>query len=198
MWWCWTVWDTLFPPGVMLKKFSLKENLSGTNPAKSSVARAIRAAISEQFPALSGTLDEILPKKTPVILAKCANHLTLICVNQEVLFFQIRDGPYFPHLRLLHRYPSMLPHLQVDRGAIKHVLKGSNIMCPGLTSPGARMDIPVPANAVVAVHAEGKVHALAVGVTKLSTDDIRAINKDVGVETIHYLDDGLWRTPKLE
>lgn len=26
---------------------------------------------------------------------------------------------------------------QVDKGAIKFVLSGANIMCPGLTSPGA-------------------------------------------------------------
>lgn len=30
--------------------------------------------------------------------------------------------------------------LQVDRGAIKFVLAGANIMCPGLTSPGGFLD----------------------------------------------------------
>lgn len=30
--------------------------------------------------------------------------------------------------------------LQVDRGAIKYVLAGANIMCPGLTSPGGALD----------------------------------------------------------
>ncbi|KAA0198993.1 Translation machinery-associated protein 20, partial [Fasciolopsis buskii] len=88
--------------------------------------------------------------------------------------------------------PFMLPHLQVDRGAIKHVLNGSNIMCPGLTSPGARMT-QVPQGSVVAVMAEGKDHALAVGITSLSTDEILRINKGVGVENVHYLNDGLWR-----
>ena len=29
--------------------------------------------------------------------------------------------------------------MQVDKGAIKFVLSGANIMCPGLTSPGAKM-----------------------------------------------------------
>jgi PUA domain protein len=33
----------------------------------------------------------------------------------------------------------MLPHMQVDKGAIRFVLSGANIMCPGLTSPGAKM-----------------------------------------------------------
>eukprot|EP00453_Perkinsus_chesapeaki_P002935 CAMPEP_0185919702 /NCGR_PEP_ID=MMETSP0924C-20121207/7159_1 /TAXON_ID=321610 /ORGANISM="Perkinsus chesapeaki, Strain ATCC PRA-65" /LENGTH=32 /DNA_ID= /DNA_START= /DNA_END= /DNA_ORIENTATION= len=30
----------------------------------------------------------------------------------------------------------MMPLVRVDRGAIKFVLKGANIMTPGLTSPG--------------------------------------------------------------
>ena len=42
----------------------------------------------------------------------------------------------------------MLPHLKVDKGAIKFVLSGANIMCPGLTSPAARMD-DVTENTVV-------------------------------------------------
>jgi len=35
--------------------------------------------------------------------------------------------------------PFLLPHMQVDKGAIKFILSGANVMCPGLTSPGARM-----------------------------------------------------------
>lgn len=32
-----------------------------------------------------------------------------------------------------------MPWEQVDKGAIRFVLSGANIMCPGLTSPGAIM-----------------------------------------------------------
>ena len=35
--------------------------------------------------------------------------------------------------------PFLLPHQQVDKGAIKFILSGANIMCPGLTSPGANL-----------------------------------------------------------
>ena len=45
--------------------------------------------------------------------------------------------------------PDLLPKVQVDKGAIRFILSGANIMCPGLTSPGARMDTSLPANAVV-------------------------------------------------
>ncbi len=92
---------------------------------------------------------------------------------------------------MLHQYPFILPHERVDKGAIKFVLSGANIMCPGLTHPNAKMT-PVGENTVVAVMAEGKEHALAIGKTVMSTQDITAKNKGIGVENYHYLNDGLW------
>lgn len=68
--------------------------------------------------------------------------------------------------------PDLLPKLQVDRGAIKFVLSGANIMCPGLTSKGARMDVDLPEESMVAIMAEGKENALAIGWLKMSTEDM--------------------------
>ncbi|CAG8558308.1 7321_t:CDS:2 [Cetraspora pellucida] len=67
-------------------------------------------------------------------------------------------------------------------------------MCPGLTSKGARMDEDLPADTIVGVFAEGKEHALAIGLTKMSTEDIKKINKNIGVENVHYLNDPLWKS----
>ncbi|XP_022374222.1 malignant T-cell-amplified sequence 1 [Enhydra lutris kenyoni] len=87
--------------------------------------------------------------------------------------------------------PFILPHQQVDKGAIKFVLSGANIMCPGLTSPGAKL-YPAVVDTIVAIMAEGKQHALCVGVMKMSAEDIEKVNKGIGIENIHYLNDGLW------
>ena len=65
------------------------------------------------------------------------DHVQVVVINNTPLFFAQRDGPWFPTLRLLHQYPDMMPKLRADEGAIKFVLSGANIMCPGLTSPGA-------------------------------------------------------------
>jgi PUA domain protein len=43
-----------------------------------------------------------------------------------------------------------------------------------------------------AIFAEGKEHALAVGIMKMSSDDIKSLNKGIGIEIIHFLNDGLW------
>lgn len=78
-----------------------------------------------------------MPKKGSFEVLKCHGHITMIAVDKQLLFFQEWDGPWFPTLRLVHRFPNLLPRLQVDKGAIKFVLSGANIMSPGLTSPGA-------------------------------------------------------------
>ena len=87
--------------------------------------------------------------------------------------------------------PDILPKYQVDRGAVPFVLSGANIMAPGLTSAGGAMD-DVPAESVVAVMVQGKEHAIAIGVTTMSTEDIRSVNKGNAVENTHWLNDGLW------
>lgn len=71
-------------------------------------------------------------------------------------------------------------------------------MCPGLTSRGARMTDGLAANTVVAIMAEGKQHALAIGLMKLSTNDIRTVNKGVGIDNVHFLNDGLWKVTNVQ
>mmetsp|Transcript_23820 Transcript_23820/g.28758 ORF Transcript_23820/g.28758 Transcript_23820/m.28758 type:complete len:186 (-) Transcript_23820:567-1124(-) len=184
----------------MFKKFSREESVSSLNLAKSSVARGVKAKIGEQYPYLEENelLDVLMPKKAPMYLAKCQGHMGMVVVDGQPMFFSNRDGTYFPTLRLLHKYPDMMAKLRVDRGAIKFVLSGANIMCPGLTSPGATIHDHVDNEAPVAIFAEGKEHALAVGLTTMSTKDILAINKGVGVETMHYLNDGLWKITNID
>lgn len=122
--------------------------------------------------------------------------------------FSCPDGNMEIILRLFTD-PFILPHQQVDKGAIKFVLSGANIMCPGLTSPGAKL-YPANADTVVvslcsqwrlvhiiespglwlshfpppfnctwvylnwlqAIMAEGKQHALCVGVMKMSAESM--------------------------
>lgn len=78
--------------------------------------------------------------------------------------------------------------VQVDRGAIPFVLKGSNIMCPGLTSKGGKLEEDFTENTPVAIMAEGKEHALGVGLTKMSRQEIIDTNNGIGLINVHCLD----------
>merc|ERR1719153_77296 len=74
------------------------------------------------------------------MMVKCKDHIEIITINSVPTFFRHRDGAWCPTLRILHKYPSLLPKMRTDTGAIKFVLKGANIMCPGFTSAGGRME----------------------------------------------------------
>ena len=168
------------------------------SPARSSEQRALRNSVVSQYPALEPYIDDIFPKKEPLVVAKCKDYIQILCgPGGEFLFFQCRSGPFIPTLRFLHRYPDILPKYQVDRGAIRFVLSGANIMAPGLTSKGGKMD-DVPAESVVAIMAEGKEHACAIGITTMSSQQILKDNKGIAVENTHWLNDGLWKVPGVE
>ncbi|TKS72175.1 Malignant T-cell-amplified sequence 1 [Collichthys lucidus] len=128
--------------------FDEKENVSNCIQLKTSVIKGIKNQLLEQFPDIESWLNHIMPKKDPVKIVRCHEHIEILTVNGELLFFRQREGPFYPTLRLLHKYPFILPHQQVDKGAIKFVLSGANIMCPGLTSPGAKL-YPAEADTVV-------------------------------------------------
>ncbi|XP_071494295.1 malignant T-cell-amplified sequence 1-A-like [Diadema antillarum] len=180
----------------MFKKFTEKENVSGVTQVKSSVIRNIRTELIEKYPGIEEFQDQILPKKESYRLVKCHDKIEILAIGGEPAFFKQR-GPFMPTLRLLHKYPTILPWQRVDKGAIRFVLSGANIMCPGLTSPGAEL-IPAEKDTIVAIMAEGKQHALSIGLMKMSTDDIRSVNKGVGVDNMHYLNDGLWHMKQVK
>lgn len=184
----------------MFKKFSPSTDIAGHTPVKTSVQRQIRAGVLSQWNVEPETLEAVWPKKEGLIHVKCREHVSVYTVHSEPLFFQHFDGPFYPTLRFLHKYPYILPKVQIDRGAIRFLLAGAHMMCPGLTSAGGYLppvDDAIPAERLVAIHAEGKEHAVGVGITKLSTEDMKKINKGVAVETATYLGDDLWSLQTL-
>lgn len=182
----------------MFKRFSVEESVSGQSAMKSSQQRAARTKITEQMPSAQTYIDDFFPKKEKTLSVKCTGHISIIAsADGTPLFFQTRDGAYIPTLRTLHKYPFLLPILRVDRGAIKHVINGADVMVPGLRSERAVIENDVEKGQVVAVYAESKEHAIAVGLTKMSTAQMRLNDKGVAVENVHHLSDGLWKCNEL-
>jgi len=175
----------------LFKNFSVDENVSTQSKVKSSVLRGILRCIEEQYPIFAAGMEELLPKKR-MNVAKCQGHLNIILKEKTPVFFNVRDGPYFPTLRMLHMYPDMLPRMQIDKGGIRFIMNGADVMCPGLTSAGGQMCDAKPGD-VVGIFAEGKECAMAVGIMKMTTEQILEVNKGVAIETVHVLNDNFWK-----
>ncbi|KAI6177497.1 PUA domain-containing protein [Aphelenchoides bicaudatus] len=182
----------------MFKKFDPKD-VTGSQQLKSSVQRGIRTKLIEQYPKLNDYIEEILPKKESFKVFKCKDHVELLAGEDgQVHFIKHRDLPYIPTLRLLHKYPFILPHQQVDQGAIRPVLNGSHIMAPGLKSAGARFDESIEKEQIVAVMAEGKDHAMAIGLQKMSSSEVKDATGGIAIDNVHFLNDGVWRLTKVQ
>ena len=181
----------------MFKKFDAAESVSSTSQVKNSVTRGIQSSIVEQYPEIASAIDQILPKKAMTI-AKCADKVQIVLINGEPMFFSERDGPFFPTLKLVHKYPSFMKRMQCDKGAIPFILGGANIMTPGFTSPGGSIPFDLQEGDRVAIYAEGKENALAVGYMKMTTDKMKETGKGIAVENLHYLIDGLWSTKTID
>ncbi|CAH6719500.1 translation machinery-associated protein 20 [[Candida] jaroonii] len=175
----------------MFKKFS-KEDIHSRSNIKSSVQRGLKSNFVDTYPGLEPIIDDIIPKKSQAILIKCEDKIQLYSIDNEIVLFQHFDD-LVPTLKIVHKYSDCFPKVQVDRGAIKFVLSGANIMCPGLTSAGGNLpEENLEKDRIVTVYAEGKEHALAIGRLLMSSDEIKSKNKGHGIELIHYLGDGLW------
>lgn len=187
----------------MFQKFS-KDEVSSITAVKSSIQRSIRQKLLQQFPLLEKNDNELLemiwPKKDSIQLVKCHNSLQIITLNSFPLFFQSHNDDFIPTLRLLHKYPQLLPSVTIDRGAIRFVIAGANVMSPGLTSKGGNLppsESAYPTNTVVSIFSEGKQHPVAIGQCKMSTEDIKKVNKGIGIDNLHYIGDGLYKFEKF-
>jgi PUA domain protein len=94
-------------------RFTQKENVASSTQLKQSIQRDIRKAILTQFPMMESYADDLLPKKTPMFLAKCHNYINIYMIDDVPLFFTIFEGkdhnPFFPTLKVLHK--CMLLHV---------------------------------------------------------------------------------------
>ncbi len=191
----------------MFKKLE-KAQLGKVTLLKKSIAKKVSNELLENFPLLEDVIDELIPKKADLEGIRGPNNTEFLAVNKEILFFRwserdeetgdIDNYPYIPTMRVLLRYPNIMARFQTDAGALKFVLKNqADVMAPGLTNADAEMDDDVEENMPVALWAKDHDHPYGIGLTTMSTEEIREKNSGVAVTLLHVLNDGLWKTPKL-
>ncbi len=88
---------------------------------------------------------------------------------------------------------TLLKSAFVDEGAIKYILKGADVMRPGIV----RYDPWGEKDALVAVRDEKKGRGLAVGRAAVSRDEMAGIGRGISVKNLHHAGDRFWEAYKL-
>ena len=106
--------------------------------------------------------------------------ITAIMIGNDIL-------PFLNETTILKKFPNVV----VDMGAIQFVCKGANIMRPGIKeiSDFKKGD-------VVCVIEESQQKFLAVGIAKMSSDELKETKKGEVVKNIHYISDNFWEIGK--
>lgn len=109
-----------------------------------------------------------------------------IKINKEFAFFYFEDEPV-PFLKLLIKN-LFLKKIFVDKGAIKHVCNGADVMRPGIV----KVDESIKKGEIVVIVDEAYEKPLVVG--KALYDGEEIINKKEGkvVKNLHFVSDDKW------
>ncbi|WMW24557.1 RNA-binding protein [Methanolobus sediminis] len=112
--------------------------------------------------------------------------LSLILVDGEPLLFQINEF-YFPTVRGVLKLGLMKNVVTVDSGAVRFVVNGADIMCPGIVAADDNIQEGDPVIIIEEAHSK----PLAIGTALIPGAEMKG-NTGKGVKSIHYVGDKLW------
>ena len=107
----------------------------------------------------------------------------LFLQNGVPMLFEL-GGTIYPTLK---NTTLIFPHVYVDKGAIPFVVKGADLMRPGIISVE---EFPKESQVFIA-DAEHKKN-LALGLAMYSSTEIKAMDKGKVIKNLHYVGDEIW------
>jgi predicted RNA-binding protein (TIGR00451 family) len=84
-----------------------------------------------------------------------------------------------------------LPSVYVDKGALRFLVSGADVMRPGIRKTDAFQK-----DAAVAVRGEDNNVAVCIGIALYSSEEMMAMAKGKAIKNIHHMGDGIWNLTK--
>ena len=136
-------------------------------------------------------VEQIFPKKARIELIQTDAGDTLYAVNNVLKLWKSKEG-YIPVLTLLLNKRVDLKKIVVDKGAIRFVTNGADVMRPGIT----KIDPSIKKGDIVVIVDENHDRALAIGRSMLDAKQME--DKDSGkvVKNLHTIQDDVWKFEK--
>eukprot|EP00468_Gymnochlora_sp_CCMP2014_P008792 CAMPEP_0167755934 /NCGR_PEP_ID=MMETSP0110_2-20121227/9094_1 /TAXON_ID=629695 /ORGANISM="Gymnochlora sp., Strain CCMP2014" /LENGTH=565 /DNA_ID=CAMNT_0007641965 /DNA_START=27 /DNA_END=1721 /DNA_ORIENTATION=+ len=122
-------------------------------------------------------LAALFPSKAKWIANKCAGKIIVYSEGKtnEPLFFHLHGGKgkLLPTVYLLWRYPNALPIWRTPADVWRRLKNGADLMLPGVIPPKNGVLGEFKTGVARAVAIVGNPHALGIGITAVSSDDIK-------------------------
>jgi len=146
-------------------------------------------AMREVGAEVAGLIDS--SENVEVAKLKHASLTELYFVDGMVTLARFENVGLVPSLYLIYRKgitPSY-PSVYVDQGAIPHILNGADVMVPGIKMIEGEFD----AGSKILVRDHDKGRVIAIGVSLMSSQELRAVHKGKAIKNLHYLNDDIWQ-----
>lgn len=136
-------------------------------------------------------LNQIFPKKCKIELILTEDSDILYAVNNVLTLWKSKEG-FIPVLTLLLDNKVDLKSVIVDRGAIRYVTNGADVMRPGIT----KIDPLIKKGDIVRIADETHNRALAVGKALFDAHTIEAKSTGKVIKNLHTIQDNVWKFEK--
>jgi PUA domain protein len=165
----------------------VEAQIKNRHPLRKKESKRILSSIEEQ---LGITLD--LFRKSTLEQAEL-NNQQVIVINREILGFFVDSKPFLTirgFLALGELSKDAKKFITVDKGAVKFVYNGADVMVPGIVDA----DQSIETEELVWVREESHLKPLAVGKAVLGGPQVSEAKSGKAVKTLHHVGDWLWST----
>jgi len=116
----------------------------------------------------------------------------IIFKNKEPLFFEYK-GRTVPTLKFVlklnEKNQNFLKKVVVDMPAVPFMAKGADVMRPGIVE----FDDDIKENEIIVIVDENNKKPLAIGISTLSSEQLKETEKGNVIKNIHYVGDEIWK-----
>jgi len=129
-------------------------------------------------------------ERVEIALVKHSEISEFYLLDNTLAFIRTGEYGFIPSLYYIYKvniYPNY-PSIYVDAGAVPKILNGASVMVPGIK----KMEGEFKPNAKILVRELEKARVIAIGVSLMSSEEIKTSQKGKAVKTLHYLGDEVW------
>jgi len=166
-------------------------NIKQRHFIKSSEIKTLKEDISKNYD--EKFVNQIFPKKCSVEVINTEAGDILYAIDNKLKLWKSKEG-YLPVLTILldEKNKVDLKTIAVDKGAIRFVTNGADIMRPGIR----KIDPTIKKEDIVRIADETHDRTLAVGKALFNAQEMMSLKEGKVVRNLHTIQDSVWAFSK--